>query len=339
MNDIHYVASKLKVREYNEQAHEFEAYASVFNEHIPAYNEVMLPGAFKRTLEIKHGKVWVFDEHDWKAKVGLGVSGREDNHGLFVRAKFIPEVQRSREAEAIVRAAFDNGMAMGVSIGFIPRKWRVEPWNDMPDVTLHEEVELWEYSLVAFPANQSAAVTNVHTCVPFQDLPLASKDHAWDASGAKQRMKDKAGDDMKMFAKGFCWYDDAAPESVGSYKLPIADIVSGTLTAIPRGIFAAAGRLDQAEIPSADKERVKAHLGRYYKKLDMTPPWDETKALLDVDVYSIDDDLALCAKELGIPRASPSAVEIRRTLAAIRTGADLSTLGAELRKLTKLYSQ
>src|SRR4030067_278291 len=62
-----------------------------------------------------------------------------------------------------------------------------------------------------------------------------------------------------------------------SYKLPIADVIGGELTAVPRGIFAAAGALLGArggvDIPAEAKRRIASHLERYYSKLDMEAPF------------------------------------------------------------------
>ena len=125
--------------------------------------------------------------------------------------------------------------------------------------------------------------------VRFQDLPLVDdRERAWDGDAAKARMFDAAGgDDLDPAAakRGFVWVDDEDPTVRGSYKLPIGDIVDGTLSAVPRAVFAAAAALQGArggvDIPDEDVEAARAHLASYYAKMraafdddSIVPPWE-----------------------------------------------------------------
>ncbi len=123
--------------------------------------------------------------------------------------------------------------------------------------------------------------------VPFQDLPLADPDRAWDADAAEARVrrwasKDGSGDkdtiDWEKYRKAFLWYDSDAPENFGSYKLPIADVIDGRLYAVPRAIIAAAAALQGArggvDVPRDDIPTLRNHIARYYKKMDRDPPWE-----------------------------------------------------------------
>lgn len=121
----------------------------------------------------------------------------------------------------------------------------------------------------------------------FGNLPLGDRERAWDRGAADKRVRSWAGADEAPNAKyrnAFFWYDSGAAEIWGSYKLQFADVVGGTLTAIPRGIFACAGVMQGArggvDIPAGDEAGVKAHIGRYYAKMrsewnddTITPPW------------------------------------------------------------------
>ena len=64
----------------------------------------------------------------------------------------------------------------------------------------------------------------------------------------------------------------------GAYKLLIADVVNGKLTAVPRGVMAAGavmqGSRGGVDLPKDDIERVKSHLAKYYKKMDEDAPWE-----------------------------------------------------------------
>ena len=115
----------------------------------------------------------------------------------------------------------------------------------------------------------------------FQDLPLADRDRAWDGDAAEKRVRKWAGAEEKPNAKyrdAHVWYDADKPENFGSYKLLIADVVDGRLTAVPRGVMAAAGVMDGArggaDVPVKDVDRVKSHLAKYYSKMGDEPPWE-----------------------------------------------------------------
>lgn len=120
--------------------------------------------------------------------------------------------------------------------------------------------------------------------VSYQDLSLADESVDWDGSKARQNVKkwatkDNDEIDWQKYRKAFLWYDSEKPDIEGSYKLPIANVFDGTLKAVPKGIYAAAGAVQGSrggvDIPKEDKEKVKKHLDKYYAKLKKDPPWKE----------------------------------------------------------------
>lgn len=119
--------------------------------------------------------------------------------------------------------------------------------------------------------------------VPFQDWPLADRGRPWDKRAAESRIRKWAkGEDGEVdFAKyrrAFVWYDSEKPENLTSYKLLICDVIDGNVRAVPRAIFAAGAVVQGArgglDIPQSDLPRVKSHLAKYYRKMDMEPPWE-----------------------------------------------------------------
>jgi len=156
--------------------------------------------------------------------------------------------------------------------------------------------------------------------VPFQDLPLADEDAAWDGGGARKRIKEWAGGDdwtPSVLRKAFVWYDGDAPDVLGSYKLPIADVIDGELKAVPRGVFAAAAALGGARggvaMPEDEVAAARTHLAKYYKKLDRTAPWDTEKwsdrARRMLGIGKRDrDDIGLSREEVELIFASRFAI-------------------------------
>jgi hypothetical protein len=116
---------------------------------------------------------------------------------------------------------------------------------------------------------------------PFQDLPLADREREWDGDAAEKRVRRWAGADdgpNTHYRDAHVWYDADRKDEFGSYKLLIADVVDGRLTAVPRGVMAAAGVMQGArggvDLPENDIDRVKSHLAKYYAKMDDTAPWE-----------------------------------------------------------------
>ena len=115
----------------------------------------------------------------------------------------------------------------------------------------------------------------------FQDLPLADRGREWDGDAAEKRVRKWAGaqdEPNEKYRDAHVWYDAEKKDTFGAYKLLIADVVGGKLTAVPRGVMAAAavmqGSRGGVDLPKQEIDRVKSHLAKYYKKMGDTAPWD-----------------------------------------------------------------
>jgi hypothetical protein len=116
----------------------------------------------------------------------------------------------------------------------------------------------------------------------FQDLKLADEDRSWDGDAAEKRVRKWAGaedEPNEKYRDAHVWYDADNKDNFGGYKLLIADVISGDLRAVPRGVMAAGnviqGGRGGVDIPDRDVDRVKSHLAKYYRKMDRTPPWED----------------------------------------------------------------
>lgn len=138
----------------------FEGYASVFGE-IDSYRDVVVAGAFSNSLQRRYrdkGRkgVPMLDQHQARTPVGLFPieSIVEDDHGLKVIGNINMEVQRGRENHALAK----QGALSGLSIGYTTE---VDEWDDAGQVRILREVDLWEISMVTFPAGDTARITSV----------------------------------------------------------------------------------------------------------------------------------------------------------------------------------
>lgn len=146
-------------------ARTFEGYGSVFDT-VDSYMDTIAKGAFKQTLRewkkknklpkllLQHGGSWLSGADDM-VPIGKWTEMFEDDHGLFMRGElFDIETDRMKSTYAALKA----GELDGLSIGFRTRKSKTD--NDTGIRTL-TEIELFEVSLVTFPANDPARVTGV----------------------------------------------------------------------------------------------------------------------------------------------------------------------------------
>lgn len=252
----------------------FTGYASVFDV-IDTYGTIFDKGAFKKTIREHKGRLPVTWMHRIEEPIGLAYV-EEDDHGLLVKeGRLNLDVQRGAEVYSGMKFR-GEGYITEMSHTFKNVKSR-DVVNDGVKVPHFKEVRSFEIAPVTanFGSNVEAVITSVRAEIDDRgvissNLPLASKDRSWDAGVARKRIKAWAGDDMGKYAKAFLWVGDD-PENVTSYKFPIADVIDGSLKAVPRAIYAAAGRLNQAK--GVDVDGIKAQLAKYYKKLGEKPPW------------------------------------------------------------------
>lgn len=292
---MEYAMLSLTVEEIKEQKSD-GGNIGVFSGHLAAFakdrtDDVFLPGAFAQSIKRHHecGRpVRMLIQHDSNFLVGgFPIEHvREDEKGLFVVGNINLDVQRGREAFSLMK----QGVLTDMSIGFSINGNQGAEFRD--GIRFLKDVEIWEGSLVTEPANVAARVTEVKTVVPFQDLPLADRDRAWDSDAAIARVReftDSTESPSATYRRAFLWFDSENADDFGAYKLPIADVVGGRLVAVPRGIFAVAGVLQGArggvDLPEADHARVVRNVERYYAKMGLDSPFGEESKRY----YAVDD--------------------------------------------------
>lgn len=145
---------------------EFVGYGSTFGGEPDAYGDVIAKGAYTDTLashKAKRTMPKLFWQHDPSQPIGKWVDAQEDNHGLLMRGRLNMEVQRGREAYALLKA----GDIDGLSIGYGIKAYSVD--NDTGVWTL-EKLDLIEVSIVSVGANEHAVVQSVKAAKAAHDL-------------------------------------------------------------------------------------------------------------------------------------------------------------------------
>jgi HK97 family phage prohead protease len=131
----------------------FAGYASVFDV-VDDQRDTIRPGAFRHTLGGRGADIKLLWQHQADEPIGVFDHIFEDGRGLYVEGRLLLEVQRAREAHALLKA----GAISGLSIGYSPVRYTIDAQSG---VRVLSAVQLWEVSLVTFPANHASRVTVV----------------------------------------------------------------------------------------------------------------------------------------------------------------------------------
>jgi HK97 family phage prohead protease len=129
-----------------------EGYASTFG-NIDAVGDVVVAGAYKRTLAHRMDRIKVLRDHEHP--IGKPIEASEDSKGLYTKSR-ISDTPLGNETLTLLR----DGVLDRMSIGYEP----ISPERGQQDgkaVRFLKEIKLYEWSVVTFPANESAAVTGV----------------------------------------------------------------------------------------------------------------------------------------------------------------------------------
>lgn len=133
-----------------------EGYGSVFGVR-DNYDDVIAKGAFMDSLKSHKAAgtmpamLW---QHDADKPIGVWTEMVEDEKGLRIKGQLAMETVKGKEAHALLKMGALNGL----SIGFMSKEWAYDRDTEVRTLTA---IDLWEVSLVTFPANEKARVTNV----------------------------------------------------------------------------------------------------------------------------------------------------------------------------------
>jgi HK97 family phage prohead protease len=180
----------------------FEGYASVFDV-VDLGLDMVARGAFAKSLGTR--KVKMLWQHDTAQPIGTWESVSEDDRGLFVKGRIIPEVDKGREALALLKAGAIDSMSIGYRT--------IESESAKADgqtVRKLTEIDLFEISLVTFPMLPDAKVTDVKSITTERDFERFLRDAGYSRSeataitlhGFKALRNQRDADDEKASTEG-----------------------------------------------------------------------------------------------------------------------------------------
>jgi HK97 family phage prohead protease len=130
---------------------EFSGYGSVFG-NVDLGGDVVMPGAFRKSLSAKQGKLpQMFWAHDPAQVPGKWVDMSEDKRGLVVKG-VLADTPLGNEIHTLLKME----AVRGLSIGYVTKEQEFEE----DGTRLIKEVDLWEVSIVSLPMNPLAEVVH-----------------------------------------------------------------------------------------------------------------------------------------------------------------------------------
>lgn len=184
MNLEHRVVTlDLRAAEEDGDQRTFEGYGSVFDT-VDDFGDTIAKGAFRKTLAafrktkklpkllLQHGGGFFGGGAEDLVPIGKWTEMKEDDTGLFVKGQLF-DTGSDRANDTYF--ALKEGELDGLSIGFRTKKSKRDEDTGIRTLT---EIELWEVSLVTFPANDPARVTDVRA-VDDDELPSERDFEHW----------------------------------------------------------------------------------------------------------------------------------------------------------------
>lgn len=135
---------------------EFTGFAAVYGNK-DHQGDIIEAGAFTRTLNSLDSEIPLLWQHDVTRPIGIGKL-EDHSKGLKIHGYLNLGVKVAQEAYELMkpRAGFKRGIIRGLSIGYDVVKDAIEE-----GVRKLKEIKLWEVSLVTFPANGRALISDV----------------------------------------------------------------------------------------------------------------------------------------------------------------------------------
>jgi len=158
--DLRYIERPFEIKSV-EDTGVFEGFGSVFG-NVDSYKEIVAPGAFTESLAgwKAAGRLPpILWQHRSGEPLGPYLSMEEQSVGLHVKGQLlVNDVQRAKEARALMHAKAVNGL----SIGFVTRE---DSYDKATGIRTLKKVDLWEVSVVTFPANPAAQISSVKSAI------------------------------------------------------------------------------------------------------------------------------------------------------------------------------
>ncbi len=192
----------------DEKTGTFEGYGSIFG-NVDSYGDIVVKGAFEDSIKAR--KPVMLWQHNSDDPIGVYTEVKEDDKGLYLKGELNQDVQKGKEAYSLLK----QGALQGLSIGY---RVKLAERDHDNDVVYLKNVDLFEVSLVTFPANTEATIETV------KSLPATKREFEKflrDAGYSKNEAK-------AIIANGFkADRDDPKTEQVNQDIKSIIELIRG----------------------------------------------------------------------------------------------------------------
>ena len=159
------------------------AYASVYN-NIDSDKEVIIPGAFTKTVNENYKRIRVLKDHNPTLMIGVPLLiDTKDTYGLLTHTKFNLKKDLGRDMFEDVKLMHENGLNAELSIGYKVMQ------RDVKNKNIINEYKLMEYSfLSSWGANELSTVQGIKSIKStYGILELIEKSYNLDYSDNRLR--------------------------------------------------------------------------------------------------------------------------------------------------------
>lgn len=163
-SNVQTITTLIPSKDFCDRAGEFVGYASVF-ENRDSHGDIVQKGAFLESITACATKPLLW-QHSPETPIGVINQIAEDDYGLLIRGKFLLDVEKAREAYALVK----NNAISGLSIGYTP-----VVSTKIPGGRLLKKINLMEVSLVTFASNSLAKITEIKNINTLNTIQLKLK--------------------------------------------------------------------------------------------------------------------------------------------------------------------
>lgn len=139
-----------EIKEVSENSGAFSGYGSIFGNEDQG-GDIVEKGAFKNRMSSVIPVLW---QHNPDEVIGKYKTVIEDDRGLYVEGELALKTQKGAEAYELLKMKAVSGL----SIGYHVDNYEIDKKRN---VRVLKEVTLWEVSIVTFPMNTKAKITNV----------------------------------------------------------------------------------------------------------------------------------------------------------------------------------
>ena len=156
---MEYKQVAFKMDEVDEDANVFKGYASTYD--LDKGGDIIVRGAFDKTLQDNANQVKILWQHKQDSPIGKPSVMRADDNGLYIEGK-VSDTTLGRDAKILMK----DGVINSMSIGFITK----ESDYNQDGIRLIKELELVEFSLVTYPMNEKAIITQIKNALDPREL-------------------------------------------------------------------------------------------------------------------------------------------------------------------------